>query len=162
MTLLKPVLKFRGILALPFLLLPTSVFAQHYIHTNLVSSPPGMGTNPTNPQDPDLINPWGLTRSPTSPWWVADNGTGLSTLYNGVGTKITNIVVTIPVPTSQSGPSKPTGTVVNGTTDFPLPGTTTPARFIFVTEEGTIAAWAGGSTATIVVNNSDKDAIYKG
>jgi uncharacterized protein (TIGR03118 family) len=53
-------------------------------------------------------------------------------------------------------------TVVNGTTDFPLPGTTTPARFIFVTEEGTIAAWAGGSTATIVVNNSDKDAIYKG
>ena len=57
MSLLTPVLKSRGVLALLFLLFPTSVFAQHYVQTNLVSSPPGMGTNPTNPQDPDLINP---------------------------------------------------------------------------------------------------------
>lgn len=162
MTFLKPVLKCRGILALLFSLFPTSLFAQHYMQTNLVSSPPGMGTNPMNPQDPDLINPWGLTRSPSSPWWVSDNGTGLSTLYNGVGNKITNIVVTIPVPMGQSGPSKPTGVVVNGTTDFQLPGTTTRALFIFVTEGGTIAAWAGGSTATIVADNSDKSAVYKG
>ena len=62
----------------------------------------------------------------------------------------------------QSGPSKPTGVVVNGTTDFQFPGTTTTARFIFVTEDGTIAAWAGGSSATIVADNSDKSAVYKG
>jgi uncharacterized protein (TIGR03118 family) len=161
MTLLKPVLKFRGILALLFLLFPTSVFAQHYIQTNLVSSPPGMGTNPTNPQDAALINPWGLTRSPSSPWWVSDNGTGLSTLYNGIGNKL-GLVVTIPVPMGQSGPSKPTGVVFNGTSDFLLPGTTTKASFIFVTEEGTIAAFTGPTTATIVVDNSDKNAIYKG
>jgi hypothetical protein len=71
--------------------------AQHYTQTNLVSSVPGAGTNPTNPLDTQLINPWGLTRSVTSPWWVADNGIGLSTLFNGVGTK-QSLVVTIPVP----------------------------------------------------------------
>src|SRR2546422_7366934 len=159
MTFLKSALKFRGIFAL-FFLLPSTVFAQHYIQTNLVSSIPGVGTNPTNPLDTQLINAWGLTRSVTSPWWVSDNHTGLSTLYNGAGTKL-GLVVTIPVPPGGSAPSAPTGVVFNGTSDFSLPGST-PARFIFVTEEGAIAGWNGGTTASIVVDNSSKSAIYKG
>jgi len=159
MVLPKSTLKLCGIFALFSLLLSPSLFAQHYIQTNLVSSIPGVGTNPTNPLDTQLINSWGLARSPSSPWWVADNGTGLSTLYNGAGTK-QGLVVTIPVPAGQAGPSAPTGVVFNGTSDFQLSGA--PARFIFVTEDGTIAAWNGGSTATIVVDNSKKDAVYKG
>src|SRR5438552_16177243 len=108
MTFLKRILKFREIFALLMLALPSTVFAQHYIQTNLVSSIPAVGTNPTNPLDPQLINAWGLARSTTSPWWVADNGTGLSTIYNGVGTK-QSLVVTIPVPPGGSPPSAPTG-----------------------------------------------------
>jgi uncharacterized protein (TIGR03118 family) len=160
MTVLKKVLKFRGIFTLLVLLLPPTVFAQHYNQTNLVSSLPGVGTNPTNPLDNQLINSWGLTRSTTSAWWVADNGTGLATIYDGAGTK-QGLVVTIPVPTGHASPSKPTGVVANGTSDFLLPGSTA-AKFIFVTEEGTIAAWNGGSTAVIVKDNSNKGAIYKG
>ena len=160
MTLPKSALKFRGIFALLFFVLPSTVFAQHYIQTNLVSSIPGVGTNPTNPLDADLMNAWGLARSPTSPWWVADNKTGLSTIYNGAGTK-QGLVVTIPVPMGQSSPSAPTGVVFNGTSDFQLPGGS-PARFIFVTEGGTIAGWNGGTTAVIVKNNSADNAIYKG
>src|SRR4051812_40359598 len=57
----------------------TQVSAQHYQQTNLVSDVPGLAQF----TDPDLVNPWGLTFLGSSPWWVADNGTGLSTLYNG-------------------------------------------------------------------------------
>jgi uncharacterized protein (TIGR03118 family) len=144
---------FGGVLALSLLLLQPTVFAQRYIQTNLVSSIPGVGTNPTNPQDAQLINSWGLARSTTSPWWVADNGTGVATIYNGAGTK-QGLVVTIPPPMGGSPPSAPTGVVFNGTSDFMLGGS--PAIFIFVTEDGTIAAWNGGTTATIVVDNSKK------
>src|SRR6478672_4261632 len=112
-------LRFRGVLAV-LLLLPSTGFAQHYTQTNLVSSIRGTGTNPVNPLDQQLVNPWGLTRSVTSPWWVADNGTGVSTLYNGVGNK-NALFVTIPVPTGVAGPAKPTGVVFNGTSDFALP-----------------------------------------
>ena len=58
-----------------------------------------------------------------------------------------------------SGPSAPTG-VFNGTDDFKVPGSTAATRFIFVTEEGTVIAWNG--SPAIVVNNSNKEAIYKG
>src|ERR1700738_4696765 len=55
--------------------------SQQYTQTNLVSNLPGMAAN----VDTNLVNPWGLARSSGSPWWVADNGTGLSTLYDGTG-----------------------------------------------------------------------------
>jgi uncharacterized protein (TIGR03118 family) len=155
----KFVLRSGGILTLSLLLLRPEVFAQRYIETNLVSSIPGVGTNPTNPLDPQLVNSWGITRSPTSPWWIADNGTGLATIYNGVGTK-QGLVVTIPPPMGGAPPAAPTGTVFNGTSDFKLGGL--PAAFIFVTEDGTISAWNGGTTATIVADNSKKNAVYKG
>jgi hypothetical protein len=86
------------------------VLAQHYQQTNLVSDVPGLA--PVT--DPNLVNPWGLAASSTSPWWVADNGTGLSTLYNGAGVK-QGLTVTIPPPTP---PSTPTGLVFNGSSNF--------------------------------------------
>ena len=140
-----------------FLLIPSVTFAQQYNRTDLISSIPGVGSNPLDTQ---LINSWGLTRSNGSTWWVADNGTGLATLYNGTGSKQA-LVVTIPVPPNVNPPSLPTGIVSNSTPDFALPGSTA-AKFIFVTEQGVIAAWNGGNTAVIVKDNSKKGAIYKG
>ena len=154
--------KLRVLLVLLIPILPSAAFAQHYVQTNLVSSISGVGTNTTNPLDSQLINAWGLARSATSFWWVSDNGTGLSTLYNGTGTK-QGLIVTIPVPSGVTPPSAPTGVVANGTADFALPGGAA-AKFIFVTEEGTIAAWnpGAGTTAVIVKDNSRDGAIYKG
>ena len=130
--------------------LSTSAIAQHYQQTNLVSDVPGLAAT----TDPNLVNPWGLARSSGSPWWVADNGTGLSTLYNGAGA-IVPLVVTIPVPPGGTPPSAPTGIVFNGSADFQ------GARFIFVTEEGIVAGWSGGTSADLKVNNAGS-AIYKG
>ncbi|MBZ5641680.1 MAG: TIGR03118 family protein [Acidobacteriia bacterium] len=151
----------KWLLALSLLsaLAPTVAFAQQYNRTDLVSSIPGDGTNPLNGHDTQLVNSWGLTRSAASAWWISDNGTGLATVYNGVGNKA--LTVTIPVPQGINQHSSPTGVVANGTGDFALPGSTA-AKFIFVTEEGTIAAWNGGAAAVIVKDNSDKGAVYKG
>jgi len=68
-------------------LLPAASFAQQYQQTNLVSPTEMEGTNPPNPPDPNLKNPWGMARGTDLPWWVSDNVTGVSTLYNGSGVK---------------------------------------------------------------------------
>src|ERR1700758_2138924 len=158
-----------GIAALAaFAALPTASFAQHYTQTNLVSDI--MGNAPTH--DANLVNPWGLSRSSTSPWWAADNGTGVSTLYMGNG-QIVPIngtgIVTIPPPKDAPAGtiSTPTGTVFNGSSDFVLPAPNgKPAVFIFATEDGTISGWNGGPSAFLAVDNNDKGssngAVYKG
>ena len=130
---------------------------QHYVQTNLVSNQASLA--PT--VDANLANPWGLSRSSKGPWWVADNGTGLSTLYDGTG-KTIPLVVTIPSgDTSASLTGSPTGTVFNGdATAFVLPNGKA-ASFLFVTEDGTISGWNGGTSAVIVVNRK-QDAVYKG
>jgi len=132
---------------------------QHYQQTNLVSDEVGLA----KATDPHLVNPWGLARSGTSPWWVADNGTGLSTIYNGAGA-IQSLVVTVPTAPGGPNPSAPTGIVSNGSaTDFLLVPNTpgTQARFIFVTEEGTISGWNSGTSAVLKANNAGR-ASYKG
>jgi uncharacterized protein (TIGR03118 family) len=141
-------------------LLPTASFAQEYTRTDLVSSIPGDGTNPLNGHDAQLVNSWGMARSTGSTFWISDNGTGVATLYNGVGNKQA-LVVTIPAAGGANLPSTPTGIVANGTVDFALPGSTA-AKFIFVTEQGVIAAWNGGNAAVVIQDNSQKGAIYKG
>ena len=118
------------------------------------------------------MNAWGLTRSATSPWWVADNGAGVSTLYSGAGQIIPingNGIVTIPPPKNAPAgtTSAPTGAVFNGSTDFVLPAPNgKPAAFIFATEDGTISGWNGGPSAFLAVDNNDKGssngAVYKG
>jgi uncharacterized protein (TIGR03118 family) len=136
-----------------------------YRQTNLVSDIPGINQRTT---DPNLVNSWGIARSPTGPWWVADNGTGVSAVYDEKGIPFppaSPIVVTIPV-SSQPGatnPTTPTGIVFNPTSDFAVnPGN--PATFIWVTEDGTIAAWnrnVDPVNAVLKVDNFPA-AVYKG
>src|SRR5580765_8861332 len=142
------------------LLFSSAAFAQHYQQTDLVANSTSVSSTATI--DPNLVNAWGLSRSSGSPWWVSDNGTGLSTLYDGTGA-IVPLVVTIPPPMGGTPPSAPTGTVYNFTKRFALkPGR--PAVFLFVTEDGTIAGWNPGvdpTNAVIKVDNSKQGAIYK-
>src|SRR5467141_4962867 len=161
------------VFAFSLFLLPAVTPAQHYKQTNLVSDIAGMA--PTF--DPNLKNPWGLTRSsttptrPGSPWWAGNNNSGTSTLYTEAGAIIPiNGTGTVTVPPPKGSPagtlSTPTGVVFNGSpTDFLIaPGQS--AVFIFATEDGTISGWAGGQNAVLVVDNSDNGsangAVYKG
>src|SRR5262249_20254358 len=112
----------------------------------------GLGLPAAAHVDPNLKNPWGVSFSPTgSPFWVSDNGAGVSTLYDGSGNP-QSLVVTIPVSANPGSttPAPVTGQVFNGTTSFNISGG--PARFIFGTEDGTIAAWnpSLGTNATLV------------
>ena len=108
--------------------------------------------------DTNLVNPWGMSASPAGPWWISDNHTGLSTLYDGTG-KPGSLVVTIPS-ASGSGTGSPTGSIFNNTTDFKISGNSTV--FLFCTQDGTISGWSSGSNAVIAVNNSGSSAVYKG
>src|SRR5689334_2414561 len=83
-----------------------------YIQTNLVSDLPGLALN----EDANLANPWGIVQGPT-PFWISDNHTGVSTLYDGTGKKIP-LTVTIPPAAGSSGPGAPTGIVFNSSTSF--------------------------------------------
>lgn len=118
---------------------PGSALAS-YIQTDLV----------TSATDPDLINPWGISFSPTSPFWVSDNGTGKATLYNGLGVK-QGLVVAMP-----SGSEPITGQVFNSSTNF------NGNRFLFASESGTIAGWRGALGTTAEQMFAVTDAIYKG
>jgi uncharacterized protein (TIGR03118 family) len=150
------------------LLHPGAVWAQHYTQTNLVSDVVGAAAT----HDPSLVNPWGLTRSATSPWWVADNNTGDSTLYTGTGQIVPingNGIVRIPTPKNapKGSSATPTGAIFNGSSDFVLPAPNgKPAAFIFATEDGTISGWNGGPSAVLAVDNNDNGsangAVYKG
>ena len=128
--------------------------------TNLVSDLPGLASF----TDPNLTNPWGIATSATSPFWVADNRSGVSTLYNSSGTPQTLVVTVPPAPPAPGGTTgNPTGIVYNATNDFQV-ATGAAARFIFATEDGTISGWsqATGATAILKVDNSASIAIYKG
>jgi len=146
--------------ALGLLTLATTLSAQqHYKQTNLVSNIPGMATF----TDPNLVNPWGMSRGTTSPWWISDNGAGVSTLYSGSGVA-QSLVVTVPTGDANvSSTGTPTGQVFNGTSDFQLaPGK--PAVFIFATEDGTISGWNPGVNGTVaqIKVNTHSASVFKG
>ncbi len=126
----------------------TAAERNSYTVTPLVSDQPGVA--PTT--DTHLVNAWGLTSSATSPWWVSDNGTDLSTLYNGAGAKQALEVAVA---------GGPTGAVFNPTTGFLLP-TGGKALFIFDSEDGAIRAWNGAQGTTAIVVVPSTGAIYKG
>jgi uncharacterized protein (TIGR03118 family) len=107
--------------------------------------------------DPLLQNSWGLAASGGGPWWVANNGSNMSTLYNGAGEKIPLEVVVL---------GAPTGEVFYGGDQFLL-SNGAPARFIWAAEDGTFSAWNGTLDPLSVPQNSevifsDPDSIYKG
>jgi uncharacterized protein (TIGR03118 family) len=146
-----------GLLSLSTLLSAQQV--QHYKQTNLVSDTPGMASL----TDANLVNPWGLSRSSGSPWWISDNGPGLATVHGATGTPAA-LVVTIPPADSTTGASgTPTGQVSNGTTSFAL-AAGFPARFIFVTEDGTVSGWNSGVNATtaVIMVNTKSASVFKG
>jgi uncharacterized protein (TIGR03118 family) len=129
-----------------------------YDKTKLVSDQAGVAAH----QDANLVNAWGLAAGPTTPWWVSDNGTDLSTLYDGTGTPQSLVV---------SVAGAPTGLVFNGGSGFVVSDGTNsgPPLFLFDTEAGTIRGWSPGvpppppSTQTeIGADRSDVGAIYKG
>jgi uncharacterized protein (TIGR03118 family) len=130
-----------------------------YQITRLVSDVPGAAQH----TDPNLVNAWGLVAGPATPWWVADNGTDVSTLYDGTG-------ALLPLVVKVAG--APTGTVFNGGSGFVVhhKGFNGPAVFLFATEDGTIRGWNPGVPPTpspstrsfIVVNRHQKGAVYKG
>lgn len=132
---------------------------QHYMQTNLTSDQAGVATN----MDAHLVNPWGLSRGTTTPWWASDNGTGLSTLYSGTGVAAA-LVVTVPTSDPNVSPTgTPTGTVVNVGTGFDL-AANAPARFMWVTEDGTISGWnpAVSPTTAVIMVNTHSAAVFKG
>jgi uncharacterized protein (TIGR03118 family) len=148
-----------------------------YHQTNLVSDIAGLAPL----QDKNLVNPWGLSSSPTSPIWVSDNNAGVTTLYTGAGQLVKPLgspFVTIPAPDGGPG-GTPTGTVFNTvfsptSTDFVVTKGTmsAPSLFLFATEDGTVLGWnpgVGGTSATIAADRSlatdsagDVGAVYKG
>ena len=136
-----------------------------FLQTNLVSSIPGLATI----TDPLLINPWGISRSPTSPFWVSNQGTNSSTLYAVTnGTTVTAVTGVnaqgfVGIPKTATGAQGPTGQVNNTNTgSFQLtPGTaSTSSRFLFADLNGTISGWAGGLTSTVVATTPG--AVYTG
>ena len=138
-----------------------------YKQTNLVSDRTDQGAVVV---DPNLKNAWGLAMSPTSPIWVADNASGVATLYSipAGGATATKVGLTVAVPggraSSGDGPS-PTGQVFNGGTGFVVSSAagSGPARFIFDSESGQITGWnpAAGLT-TAQLEFSSPTAVYKG
>ncbi|TMH12125.1 MAG: TIGR03118 family protein [Betaproteobacteria bacterium] len=123
----------------------------------------GAQPRPAEHRDDNLKNGWGIALSATSPIWVADNGTGKSTLYDGLGNML-SLVVTVPS-ASGSDPGAPTGIVFNGSNDFVVRSGTAAgaARFIFAAEDGLISGWSPGVDATHAIHAVFMaSAVYKG
>lgn len=156
----------------------SSIANSAYRQTNLVSDIPGLALH----TDPNLRNPWGTSTGPGLPIWASDNHTGVTTLYDGQGNPQPGpgkqqLVVSIPAPPS-AGPGAvgaPDGTVFNPTPDgfvVSKNGVSAPARFLFATEDGTIAGWntavdpthavTAVDRSTVADNAGNVGAVYKG
>ncbi|AEI66300.1 TIGR03118 family protein [Corallococcus macrosporus] len=138
--------------------------AEGYAQRNLVANSPALGAEHV---DPHLVNAWGLAFNPTGVSWVANNGTGTSSLYDGNGVQ-QPLIAGVPAPPGVAELGKPTGVVFNGAEAFVVTGAagaSGPARFIFATEQGVVAAWSplvDEVWAQVVADNSAAGAVYKG
>jgi uncharacterized protein (TIGR03118 family) len=155
---MKKALFLFGVLAA--LTIPSGSWAQQagYSQTNLVSNVAGVATT----TDSQLLNPWGISVLPGEDFWIADNNSGVSTLYDQNGNKDAGLVVTIPGansnPNGNCSPGCPTGTVANASGTYFAGGS-----FIFDTEDGLVVYWNGSSNTAIVgKDNSASGAVYKG
>src|SRR5437762_486171 len=130
-----------------------------YLQTNLVSDIPGLAII----TDPALRNPWGVSHSPTSPIWVSDQVTNLSTLYAVTAAGVTKNPLEVVIPQTDAGPQGPTGQVFNtfiasNPSAFQVNGTA--ANFIFANLNGTISARSSGASAQIVAPSTG--GVYTG
>jgi uncharacterized protein (TIGR03118 family) len=139
------------------LMLASSAAMAQYQLTNLDSNQLGWARH----TDPLQVNGWGIARSAGSPWWVSDQGSGWSTIYDAKG-DIEGLKVLIPT-NGANGPGQPTGIVYNGSTDGEFQVGGSPSVFIFATLDGTISGWtpkANFNQAIVAVNNSASGAQY--
>jgi uncharacterized protein (TIGR03118 family) len=138
---------------------PAAPPGNHYTITPLASDVPGLAPA----TDSNLQNTWGLTRSATSPWWIANNATASTSVYTGAGTRVD--IGGLP---AQGVPGDPTGAVFSGIAgQFQVGTTVSPttlgtSNFIFDSEDGTISAWRGGSAAALVTVPASSGAVFKG
>lgn len=145
--------------------------ASFYRQTNLISDIAGVALN----TDPNLVNPWGIAVNPHGPIWIADNGTGLSSVVDNNGNPLPSeaspLVVTIAPPAGSpaDATAAPTGTVFNGSNSFVVMegNKSGPARFLFATEDGTVSGWNPSVDQTNSVlgfdnSNAPAGAVYKG
>ena len=149
-----------GLLSVQVMSLPAGAQGNSFKQTNLVSDTKGPAPN----MDSNLVNPWGIAFFPGQPFWISDNNSGFTTLYNQTGSP--QGTFTIPPPQGSSNPATPTGIVANN----PMQGFLVngqPSSFIFDTEDGTVSGWNGAPSATLVIDNSKNPtaalgAVYKG
>ena len=153
-----------GVLAVPVGTAPAAVGHLHHHGTTfrevkLVSDRPGVARL----TDPDLVNPWGMSRGPNTPVWVSDNGTDVSTLYRtDMGASVTKVPLVVKIPGGA-----PTGQVFNDTAAFQLtdptdPHTSAPAAFIFAGEDGFLSAWNPAQGTSAVRIDHRRHSVYKG
>jgi uncharacterized protein (TIGR03118 family) len=138
----------------PFIL----VEVHRYDQVNLVADQSSAGAAKT---DANLLNAWGIAISPSGVFWISANHSSLSVIYDASGATL-RPPVSIPAPGNPKGGGAPSGAVFNSTADFTIGLTGPVAKFIFATEDGTLAAWAGGSAAVIAVDRSSSSTVYKG
>ena len=142
-------------IAFLFSIQSVAVFASPFAQTNLVSNVPGLAAN----FDANLKNPWGISHSATSPFWISNQASNNSTLYSAVGAIPQALVVSVG-PTAPP-PTGPTGQVFAGIAgNFVENGA--PANFIFATLAGSIDAWNGSNGTTAAVVASTPGAVYTG
>jgi uncharacterized protein (TIGR03118 family) len=129
--------------------------ASPFVQTDLVSDIPGLATI----TDPHLINPWGMSFSAASPFWISDQAANVATLYSVNAGTVAPVPLVVSIPTTATGPQGPTGLVFNSTSSF-IVGSS-PALFIFANLNGTISAWNGvGTTAQVAASTTG--AVYTG
>ena len=158
------------LVSLALMFLSNSAFAQYKL-VNLDSNQVGKAAH----ADPLIVNAWGLVHGFNTPWWVSDNNSGWSTLYDGGGKQIQGLKVLIPTagngpnsPTGNNGPGSPTGVVysaANGSADPEFQVAGWNSIFLFATLDGTISGWtfqANFNEAVIAVDNSGSKASYTG
>jgi uncharacterized protein (TIGR03118 family) len=148
---------------------PAALFAQQYQKTNLVSD---LGTLGAHTIDPKLKNPWGIARGPSgNPWWVSDERSGVSTLYNAQGTPVNvlnpganGLVVTIPPSVPPPSIGTPTGVVFNGSAnDFRVaPPGVAQTFFLFVSLDGTISGWDPAANPTTAIRKVSTKSVLTG
>jgi len=143
--------------SLALVLIFSATARAQYTVTLLDSNVPGHGKH----IDPLLVNGWGLAYLPNAAFWVADAGSGWSTLYDGNGNP-QSLQVIVPAANGLYGGS-PAGIVANASQDFKVRNWA--SQFIFATLDGTISGWAPQSNPTqaiIAVNNNSTGASYTG
>jgi uncharacterized protein (TIGR03118 family) len=160
------------LMGLALMFVSSAALAQYHRH-NLDSNQVGKAQH----TDPLIVNAWGLVHGPGTPWWVSDNNSGWSTLYDGGGHANQHLKVLIPTagsglgngagsPTGNNGPGSPTGVVFNNSSDpseFQVDGW--QSFFLFATVDGTISGWApqaNFNSTLIAVDNFASKASYTG